>query len=92
VQQAAALEMQLDGNGFGVDTARKLVVYHRWDDGGTKLCNVALNFSDQSVGLQFATNGTYQDVLNGSNIVNVVGNRAVVTIEANWEHVYFQGV
>jgi pullulanase len=85
---------QLDGNGFGVDMARKLVVYHRWDDGGTELFYVALNFSDQdqSVELQFATNGKYQDVLNGGNTVNVAGNMAVVTIEANWGHVYFQGV
>jgi 1,4-alpha-glucan branching enzyme len=86
---------QLDGNGFGVDVARKLVVFHRWSDDGEELFYIALNFSDadQVVELQFARSGVYADVLGGSGrTINVVGNRAVVTLESNWGHVYFQGV
>ena len=85
---------KFDSNGFGVDVARKLVVYHRWSDDGKELFYIALNFSDvdQIVELQFARNGDYSDVLNGSGTVNVVGNRVVVKLESNWGHVYFQGV
>ena len=86
---------ELDASGFGVDVARKLVVFHRWSDDGGELFYIALNFSDldQVVELQFARSGVYLDVLNGiRSTVNVVGNRAVVMLESNWGHVYFQGL
>jgi hypothetical protein len=61
---------QLDGDGFGVDTARGVVVYHRWGpgaDGVLERFYVALNFSGQpqTVTLSFAENGTWEDLLNG---------------------------
>ena len=86
---------ELDASGFGVDVARKLVVFHRWSDDCGDLFYIALNFSDldQVVELQFARSGVYLDVLNGiRSTVNVVGNRAVVMLESNWGHVYFQGL
>lgn len=90
--------VQLDSNGFGVDVARKLVIYHRWSDDGKELFYIALNFSDQDqvVELQFARNGVYEDVLvpriNQGGIVYVVGNKATVKLESNWGHVYFLGL
>lgn len=62
-------------------------------DDGTELFYAALNFSDQdqTLPLQLATNGVYLDVLNRSNVVNVVGNRSTVTIEAKWGHVFISG-
>jgi len=83
---------QLDSNGFGIDTSRKLVIYHRWSDDGKELFYIALNFSDQDqmIDLQFARNGVYRDVLNGNGMVTVAGNRATLKLESNWGHVYFQ--
>jgi pullulanase len=61
---------RFDADGFGVDSSRGLVVYHRWgDDGHGRLerCIVALNFSagDQLVDLPFSVNGTWEDLLTG---------------------------
>jgi pullulanase len=87
-------QTQLDQDGFGVDTTKGVVVYHRWgagSDGVTELFYVALNFSDQSqaVTLQFAENGSWNDLLSG-NQVAVVNFRLALTLESNWGHVLFK--
>jgi len=87
---------QFDQDGFGVDTARGLVVYHRWGegyDGHLERFYVALNFSNASqvVTLRFAESGVWEDLLSdGGGKVRVVGNRVDVTLESNWGHVFFK--
>lgn len=85
---------RFDNNGFGVDTQRSLVVYHRWGpgtDGVGELFYVVLNFGDapQTVTLEVAQDGVWQDVLAGGS-VTVVGNKVSVRAESNWGHVFFK--
>jgi pullulanase len=61
---------RFDRDGYGVDVARGLAVYHRWgDDGAGRLERfiVALNFSgsDHYLDLPFSVNGAWQDLLTG---------------------------
>lgn len=86
---------QLDGDGFGVDTATGVVVYHRWGpgaDGVLERFYVALNFSGQpqTVTLSFAENGTWEDLLNGGQQVAVAGFRLSLQLESYWGHVFFK--
>jgi hypothetical protein len=51
-------QVQLDGDGFGIDEARQVVVYHRWGtaaDGRLEKFYVVLNFSQfpQTVEIHF---------------------------------------
>jgi pullulanase/glycogen debranching enzyme len=57
-----------NGGGYGVDSARQLLIFHRWGSaagGGLDRFIVALNFSDrdQQVDIPFPTNGTWIDQL-----------------------------
>jgi 1,4-alpha-glucan branching enzyme len=85
---------QFDSNGFGVDTSRGLVVYHRWGAGADRVLErfyIALNFSDadQTIQLEFAENGTWNDMLRDAT-VEVTNFRFTLTVEANWGHVLFK--
>ncbi|MBI3968828.1 MAG: DUF3459 domain-containing protein [Chloroflexi bacterium] len=60
---------RFNDQGYGVDTDRDVVIYHRWGDaadGQPERFIVVLNFSayDQYVDVPFSTNGTWHDLLN----------------------------
>ena len=62
-----------DAGGYGVDSARRLAIYHRWgkgDDGRLERFIVVLNFSDddQWTDIPFSTNGVWTDLLNRDSI------------------------
>jgi pullulanase len=81
-----------DQDGFGVDTAKGLIVYHRWgdgDDGRLERFYIALNFSNtsQDVTLRFAERGTWDNLLSDGE-VKVVNNQLNVMLESNWGHVF----
>jgi hypothetical protein len=82
-------QTQFDQDGFGVDTARRLVVYHRWDAADRFI--IALNFSDQDhfVTLPFSVDGAWEDLLSGLS-VNVTGFRLGVTLTSNWGRVFMK--
>ncbi|KAF2401421.1 glycoside hydrolase [Trichodelitschia bisporula] len=85
---------QFDAQGFGVDVQRGLVVYHRYgngDDGALERFYILLNFgvAAQTVQMQFAEDGEWEDVLADST-VKVAGNRLTVTVESNWGHIFFK--
>ena len=87
-------QTRLDGDGFGVDTEKQVVIYHRWgqgDDGSLQRFIIALNFSEQSqsVTLPFPANGAWTDLLSGWTPV-VSNYRFDVTIGSNWGHVFFR--
>ena len=87
-------QTQFDADGFGVDTQKQVVVYHRWGDrpgGGTEYFIIALNFSeqDQPVTLPFPVDGTWADMLAGGN-VEVANFSLGLTLEANWGHVFLK--
>jgi 1,4-alpha-glucan branching enzyme len=85
---------QLDPQGYGVDAARGLMIYHRWgndDTGRLERFIIVLNFTGQAqtVDVPFPENGLWEDLLNGTK-VNVGGFwLRGAAIESNWGHVYF---
>jgi len=85
---------RFDSHGFGVDTERSLVVYHRWgpgEDGVLELFYVVLNFGDvrQTITLEVAEDGVWEDLLADGRLT-VVGNRVSVVVESNWGKVFFK--
>jgi len=93
-KQWQSWQTQPDQDGFGVDVAKGVIVYHRWGVGNSHLVErfyIALNFSDQdqAVTIRFAENGSWDDVLSGKT-VDVVGNRLDLNLESNWGHVFFK--
>ena len=84
---------RFDNDGFGVDTERGLVVYHRWgpgEDGVLERFYVVLNFGDvdQTVVLEVAEDGVWEDLL-ANRKLTVSGNRVSVGVESNWGHIFF---
>lgn len=85
---------QFDGDGFGVDVARGLVVYHRWgtvDDGVLERFYIVLNFGtvEQVVRVSFANDGTWKDLLSGETVTSL-GNKGDVRVGGNWGKVLFR--
>ncbi len=64
---------QFNNMGYGVQTDRDVVIYHRWGTVNGKLERflIVLNFSgfDQWVDVPFSENGPWEDRLNGGTIV-----------------------
>lgn len=91
-------QTRFDNDGFGVDTDRQLVVYHRWgfaEDGTLQRFYIVLNFSSlpHRIIVPFATNGTWLDLLNdqpGLDRVQVSNHRLDFEVESNWGHVFFK--
>lgn len=85
---------RFDPNGYGIDTARGLVIFHRWGSDGTKLQRVmvAINFSceNQEVDIPFAAGGTWHDTLNGDTVQVSGGFLRGVTVNSHWGRVYVQ--
>ncbi len=84
----------LDGNGFGLDVSKQVVVYHRWqtaDDGNTERYYIVLNFSDfsQPVEVQFAENGPWKDLLSDWQ-PHVQNNRLQFQVGSNWGHIFYK--
>jgi pullulanase len=80
--------------GFGVDTKRQLVLYHRWgtaDDGSLQRFYIVLNFSEQTqrVTVPFPEDGPWTDLLSGWT-PTVSNNRLDFEIGSNWGHVFFR--
>ncbi len=86
-------------DGYGAFPEKNVVVYHRFltagagaAGAGTERFIVVINYSDvdQLIDIPFSTNGTWEDLLNGT-VDTVTGNRLVnQRINSNWGKVYFQ--
>lgn len=87
-------QTQFNGEGYGVDVARQLVIFHRWGsayDGRLERFIIVLNFSNRShrVDIPFSENGVWRDLLN-DNDANVIDLRLHdQEITSNWGRVYF---
>jgi hypothetical protein len=84
----------LDANGFGIDTGRQIVVYHRWgqsSDGRLEKFYIVLNFSqtDQTTTVQFSDNGVWTDLISDWAPV-VADNQLTVTVGSNWGHIFYR--
>ncbi|MCE5336513.1 MAG: hypothetical protein LLG06_18200 [Desulfobacteraceae bacterium] len=83
---------QRDQNGFGIDRADNVVVYHRWGDDGAghmERFYVVLNFSSETRYVSFAvpSYGPWTDLI-GGGVLNASGGRLYVDIGSNWGAVY----
>lgn len=91
-------QTQFNPEGYGIDVARQIVIYHRWgnDEYGTlQRFIIVLNFSDvcQEVSVPFPDNGVWTDLLsdyNGSWKPEVKDWRLNFTIGSNWGCVFFK--
>ncbi len=84
--------------GFGVDTTRQVVLYHRWGQsasGRLQRFYVVLNFSAQTqpVTVPFPENGPWTDLLanfDGSWTPIVTNYRLDLQVGSNWGHIFFR--
>jgi pullulanase len=81
--------------GYGVFPDQDVVVYHRWgpaEGGGFERFIIVINYSDydQRIDLPFATNGRWEDLLNGGFVL--VDNQKLFNqrINSNWGRIYHQ--
>ncbi len=87
-------QTRFNAEGYGVDVARGIVIYHRWGDGldgQTEKFIVVLNFSavDQFVDIPFSSNGTWKDLLNG-DVITVSNYRlSNQRINSNWGRIFY---
>jgi pullulanase len=87
-------QTQLDGDGFGIDEARQVVVYHRWGeaaDGHLEKSYIVLNFSQwaQTVEVTFPEDDGWVDLLSGWS-PPVQDNRLQFQVGSNWGHVFYK--
>jgi pullulanase len=83
---------QLDGDGFGIDESRQVVVYHRWGnaaDGRLERFYIVLNFSSsaQVVEMTFPEDEGWVDLLSGWR-PSVQGHRLRFEVGSNWGHIF----
>jgi len=84
-----------NGQGYGVDESRNIVIYHRWgtaEDRQLEQFIIVLNFSDygQHVNVPFSTNGIWQDLLNGGEYFIEDYRLAHHLINSNWGKVFYR--
>ena len=85
---------QMDGDGFGIDTSRQVVVYHRWGnaaDGRLEKFYVVLNFSQrtQTVDMSFPEDGGWTDLLSGWQ-PPVSNHWLHFDVGSNWGHIFYK--
>ena len=76
---------RLSPDGYGIDEARQIAIYHRWD--GADRYMIVLNFSDstQSVDIPLPQNGTWVDLLNNGASFNVSNYKLYsLAVQSNW--------
>jgi pullulanase len=82
--------------GYGLDIDKQLIIYHRWGnaaDGRLERFIIALNFSGatQYADIPFPTNGTWTDLINNGQQVQVWNFRLNnFPINSNWGCVFYQ--
>jgi hypothetical protein len=85
---------QLDSDGFGIDEARQVVVYHRWgdaSDGRLERFYIVLNFSawPQTVEMTFPDDSGWIDLLSGW-APPVRNGRLRFEVGSNWGHIFYK--
>jgi 1,4-alpha-glucan branching enzyme len=89
-------QTQPDPQGYGVDVAKGILIYHRWGSGpsgqGTEFFIIVLNFSptNQIVDVPFPMNGNWQEMLNGQTATIANFWLRGQLVESNWGKVYFR--
>src|SRR5712691_2825561 len=91
-------QTRLNPAGFGLDTDRQVVIYHRWGQSATGTLQrfyVVLNFSGQpqQVRIPFPENGPWTDLLanfDGTWTPTVTAYHLDLLVGSNWGHVFFK--
>jgi 1,4-alpha-glucan branching enzyme len=87
-------QTQFDPDGYGVDVAKGVVVFHRWGDASGRLERfiIVLNFSaqDQTVDLPFSADGAWQDLLNGFSVSVRNARIPGFVVHSNWGNVFLK--
>jgi glycosidase len=91
-------QTQFNPQGYGLDVARQIAIYHRWgpdEQGKLQRFIIVLNFSDQpqDVSVPFPENGEWVDLLSGysGSWKPVVTNyRLAFQVGPNWGHVFYK--
>jgi len=91
-------QTQFNPQGYGIDVARQLAIYHRWghdEQGNLQRFIIVLNFSNEphDVSVPFPDNGEWVDLLSeysGSWKPTVNNRRLEFRIESNWGHVFYK--
>jgi hypothetical protein len=84
-----------DGQGYGVNVDRQLVIFHRWGSvagGATERFMVVLNFAgfDQAVDVPLPVDGPWSDLLGGSLVNATQGWVRDVELSSNWGKILFR--
>jgi pullulanase/glycogen debranching enzyme len=88
----------LNGAGFGVDTTRQVMLFHRWGQNATGKMQrfyIVLNFSSQpqAVSVPLPINGPWTDLLanfDGSWTAIVSNYHIDLQVGSNWGHIFFR--
>lgn len=84
-----------DGQGYGVNVGRQLVIFHRWGTvagGATERFMIVLNFAgfDQLVDVPLPVDGAWTDLLGGVSVTASQGWARSVEVSSNWGKVLFR--
>lgn len=89
-------QTRFNPSGFGVDSEKQLVIFHRWgtgDNGELQRFIIVLNLSDaaQTVTVQFPENGRWTDLLSEEGwSPEVSGYSLDFEVGSNWGHIFFR--
>lgn len=90
-------QTQFNPEGFGVDTARQLAIFHRWSEepSGFQRFYIVLNFSDNAhpVSLRLPVEGPWVDLLSGldgSWSAMAVGGLLQYEVQPYWGNIFFR--
>ncbi len=87
-------QTRFNPEGYGVDTEKQVVIYHRWgfsETGDLQRFIIVLNFSERTQGVvvPFSEDGTWEDLLSGWRL-EVRDGRLFIGIGSDWGHVFFK--
>ncbi len=88
-------QTRFNPQGYGVDTEKNLVIFHRWGFDDSNMLQrfiIVLNFSNERryVDVPFPENGLWRDIIKNNQPCHVTGYRALnVPVESNWGCVYY---
>ena len=90
----ASWQTQFDEQGYGVDVAKSVLIYHRWGNAvgaETEFFMIVLNFSqnNQTIDVPFPQNGNWQDLLSGQSVTVTDFWARSQLVTSNWGKVYF---
>jgi 1,4-alpha-glucan branching enzyme len=88
-------QTEFNDQGYGVSVSRQVAIFHRWGNDGAKLERfiIVLNFSpeDRRVDVPFSVDGTWTDLLNNNQTLNVQGFfQRDYLVPSHWGAIFFR--